>query len=309
LAAEYRAVHWVLGHPVRVTSNHPVVMEQAARSFGRWSPSGDGAAPEIRLEVHVAGDDDAPLADPVFTVDPGGVFELRLGEHHGRSDAASGRVRIRVTPALLRHPDVLRHTFLEGMTLWPLSHRDRCPLHAAALAEGGRALLLSGPSGSGKSTLAYAAVRAGLQLLAEDTVYVETGPPVRVWGLPGFLHLLPDAARFFPELHGREPAVQPNGELKIPVDLRATDGVPALPWAERAGICLVARGPELIVERIGADETAASVAGNSAGGFGYFADRLRAAVEAIGAGGCWRMVVPPEPSRAVPALREMISSL
>lgn len=310
MAVEHEALHWVLGVPVRVVSDHPAVLEAAAGAFGSWSPPGGDASAAITLELHVAasGEEAAALPAAEIAVEPGRTYRLRLGGNQGLSDARTGRAVVRVTEALLRQPDVLRHSFLEGMALFLVTQRDRCPLHAAALVEGGRALLLAAPSGSGKSTLTYAAYRAGLQVLAEDTVYVQTGPPVRVWGLPGFLHLLPDAVRFFPELRGRAAARLPNGKVKLAVDLRPR-GVPAAPYAERAGICLVSQGPELRVERVPAAQVAAALAGNPAGGFGYFADAMGPAVEAIGAAGCWRLVVPPDPAAAVPALREMIRGL
>jgi hypothetical protein len=53
-----------------------------------------------------------------------------------------------------------------------LAQRERYMLHGAAIAGGGRALLLLGPTGSGKSTLAWAARRAGWGVLADDQVFV-----------------------------------------------------------------------------------------------------------------------------------------
>jgi hypothetical protein len=46
----------------------------------------------------------------------------------------------------------------------------RAAVHAAAVAAGGMAVLLPAPAGSGKSTLAAAAMLAGWELLADDTV-------------------------------------------------------------------------------------------------------------------------------------------
>lgn len=46
-------------------------------------------------------------------------------------------------------------------------------VHAAAVARGGRAVLLPAPAGSGKSTLAAACTLAGWELLSDDTVVLE----------------------------------------------------------------------------------------------------------------------------------------
>jgi hypothetical protein len=52
-------------------------------------------------------------------------------------------------------------------------------LHASAVRIGERAIALLAPKFHGKSTLAYAMVRAGAQLITDDTLPVEPGPPVR----------------------------------------------------------------------------------------------------------------------------------
>ncbi len=44
------------------------------------------------------------------------------------------------------------------------------PLHASAVALGGRAVLITGPAGSGKSALALELIALGAQLVADDGV-------------------------------------------------------------------------------------------------------------------------------------------
>jgi energy-coupling factor transporter ATP-binding protein EcfA2 len=50
--------------------------------------------------------------------------------------------------------------------------------HAGAVGREGRGVLLAGRGGSGKSTLALACALAGMEVLADDYVLLETGPPV-----------------------------------------------------------------------------------------------------------------------------------
>ena len=165
-------------------------MRLAERLFGGWPADPDATEVRVHVEVNGAALDGSP---PVFHVGAGRVFTVRAEGGHGRAEALTGRARATVPEGLL-DGDLFRASFLEAMTLWLTSHQDRCPLHAAALAQDdGSALLLTGASGAGKSTLAYAAFRDGLKVLAEDTIYVQSHPEVHVWGLPGFLHLLPDS--------------------------------------------------------------------------------------------------------------------
>lgn len=58
----------------------------------------------------------------------------------------------------------------------------RLAVHAAALARGGRVLLLPGEAGSGKSTLAAALTARGFTFLGDDTVLLQDD--MRVRGLP-----------------------------------------------------------------------------------------------------------------------------
>ena len=67
-------------------------------------------------------------------------------------------------------------------------------VHAAAVARGGKTVLLPAPAGSGKSTLAAACVLAGWELLADDTAVLD-GSDGDTWlrPLPHALCLKPGA--------------------------------------------------------------------------------------------------------------------
>lgn len=89
-------------------------------------------------------------------------------------------------------------------------------MHAAALAEGERAILLPAPSGSGKSTCATACVDAGMRYLADDTVGLEehgTGAFV-VHSLYGGTRLWPNDGKVFPDWVGH--AVRPQNPSEEP---------------------------------------------------------------------------------------------
>jgi hypothetical protein len=68
--------------------------------------------------------------------------------------------------------------------------------------------------------LALACTLHGYQVLTEDVVQVHLTPDmVHLWGIPWKFRLLPDAARFFPQLEKQQPRLQANGEWKIDVEL------------------------------------------------------------------------------------------
>lgn len=69
------------------------------------------------------------------------------------------------------------------------------PLHASAVAAGGRAYAFTGPAGAGKSTLAAALGRRGMPLMCDDTLLIDPLGPDPLVCLPGRkrLKLLDDA--------------------------------------------------------------------------------------------------------------------
>lgn len=117
---------------------------------------------------------------------------------------------------LARSPEAVEALLIEAPVLVLLAWCRMPFVHAAAVVRRGQGYLLVGGSGSGKSSLAYALVREGFELLAEDYVFVRSGPDgPELLGSPRSLRLLPDARQIFPELTDRPIRRQVNGELKI----------------------------------------------------------------------------------------------
>lgn len=91
------------------------------------------------------------------------------------------------------------------------------PLHAAAVARGGRAVGITGVSGAGKSTAALRLAAAGLSVLAEDQTWVHAGSG-QVLGLDRFLRTYPDSLdRFAPELRAAVQGHDAYGKLMVPL--------------------------------------------------------------------------------------------
>lgn len=95
---------------------------------------------------------------------------------------------------------------------------DIVPVHAACLSQNNRGFLLTGPSGTGKSTLAVSLSKRGYAFLSDDwTCLTSNATDVEAWSLPMPVKLLPDAARFFPELQACHVGVSLNGEMAYEV--------------------------------------------------------------------------------------------
>jgi len=69
------------------------------------------------------------------------------------------------------------------------------PLHASAVAVGGRAIAFTGPTGAGKSTLAAGLGQLGFPLFCDDTLLLDLHSTAGLMAMPGHkrLKLLPDA--------------------------------------------------------------------------------------------------------------------
>lgn len=136
-----------------------------------------------------------------------------------------------------------------------LRHHRVFHLHAAALADGERAVLVAGQAEAGKTTLAIALLEAGLGVLCDDAAYLaERGGAIRVQGVARPFHLRPATARAFPRVAAR--AGPADAEGRRDVDPAAVWGPPRRgPLAP--GLLVfpeVARRPATAVERIAAAE-------------------------------------------------------
>jgi len=137
------------------------------------------------------------------------------------------------------------------------------PLHAACVGRNGRGLLILGGSGSGKSTLALHGLLRGLDLLAEDAVFVHPSHLLAA-GVPNYLHLKSDALDFVANGAVRgwiahAPVIRRrSGVRKFEVDLRQGYGRPATcPLALVGAVFVSARAadrPDALLTRLGAYE-------------------------------------------------------
>jgi hypothetical protein len=88
-----------------------------------------------------------------------------------------------------------------------MAERGRWMTHAGAVGREGRGALLAGHGGSGKSTLALACALAGMEIVADDYVLLETDPPL-AHAMQSTAKLTEDSAR---RLGLGEGAIDPAG--------------------------------------------------------------------------------------------------
>jgi hypothetical protein len=308
----YRVELPVLGIATRFETNSRSVRDVVEEAFGGWrclaevddnAPSG-----EVRVRVVVnEGREDGtdhpavrhicPDATRVIVHSPGSI---------AISDPARRESVAYVTTALVASRALFRGAVLEAITLSLLSHFDRHPIHAGAIAGSDRTVLLAGASGSGKSTLAYLAHAAGIDVLSDDRVWVQLAPTLRVWGCPWIVRLLPESPALFPEVAQLGTPSTADGKRKLAISLgggadrkRSASG--------EAVVCILKRGERAALRQLPAAALSEALGRQMTAGFDRFPERHEAVVRALTTGGGWQLTLSRDPSESLPLLRRMLN--
>jgi hypothetical protein len=302
----------VLGIPVRYESNDEAVIDAVEGAFGAWHVAEhvpqllSEERVRIRIFVEEGRESRAEHTHITYRMPDADRVLLRTSGSMAVVDVARRDSTAYVTRGLVNDTAHFRYGVLEAITLAILTQLDRQPVHAAAITRDQAGLLLAGPSGTGKSTLTYAATRHGFKVLAEDMVYVQMRPRLRVWGLPGHLHLPAPARRHFPELATSLPTLLANGKEKIAINLRTANALPEMPVAPRAGICVLARsGGMPTLETLSGDQLIELMTSRLEPGFDVFAETVVPAIEMLARYGGWRLHLGDDPEDAIPFVEEM----
>jgi hypothetical protein len=303
----------VLGITVRLESNSRFAMGVFEEAFvsRRTRPVTESETPERVIVRLVVREGDEGISGPgehspvSYRLPRRDRMLVHTRGSVGLADMDAGEAVAYVTPALAVDRAHFRYSIVEALTFALVSFRDRYPLHAAAIRRNGRAVLLAAPSGTGKSTLVYAVARQGWEVLAEDMVWLQGDPRLRVWGNPGPVRLPPDVQKHFSELSGRETTLLANGKRKIevllPVVVNATS-----PVAEDVVVCLLERARSVSLERLDPAEVERGLLGGLESGFDLFAADIAPRVRELARRGGWRLTLSDNPVEAVPLLEQIL---
>jgi hypothetical protein len=132
-----------------------------------------------------------------------------------------------VSPRMLRFPYHTRYELIE-FAVFTLTARAQglVAMHGACVGRADGGVLLMGPTGAGKSTVTLQCLIEGLEILAEDSVFV-TPDTLLATGVSNFLHVRADSLRWIAERRmvakiRQSPVIRRrSGVRKYEIDLRA----------------------------------------------------------------------------------------
>jgi hypothetical protein len=306
----------VLGIATRFETNSRDVHSLVDETFGAWrrlpmdARAGSAPAAHVRVVVRKGSEETAGRSPIRHSLPDHRRVIAQSAGSIGVSDPNRAEAIAHVTTELVADREHFRDEMLQAITLALLSSHDRHFLHAAAVARGNRAVLLSAASGTGKSTLAYLAHRSGLQVLSEDRVWIQQSPALRVWGWPMRIHLRPEAARHFPEIAGTPTYLHGGEKQRHVVDIAPHTGEQTSFYADDVVVCLLTRGDHATaaLERVDSRIIVETLSGDLAPGFDRHAERHVPAMRAIAEGGGWRLRLSGNPHEALPLLNEMLGA-
>jgi hypothetical protein len=312
VALPYAVTLPVLGIPTRFASDDRAMLEIVDEAFGVWralgerEPADAGDPVDVRIVVSGARDETPELRAAPIQHSMSDQLRFVAWSEAGvaTSDPARRLAVVHASAALVADRARFRTDMLEAVVLALLSCYDRHPVHAAAVAHRGNALLLAAPSGTGKSTLAYACHADGMDLLGDDHVRVQLEPLVRVWGWPARVRLLAETAARMAAPH--TPAHDLDPKRKAVVDAR--EGMRASRLvADDATICVLSRdGGPVALEPLAPAAVARALEEQLAPGFDRFPARWPSVVRALSDRGGWRLNLSHDAREAVPVVRDLL---
>ena len=132
-----------------------------------------------------------------------------------RCDINSGEVSVLYTESEATNMSVLSHPLFTIPLAELLKHRGLYMVHAAGLGLDGKGILIAGASGAGKTTLTLALLRAGFDLLGDDTTFLTNrSDGLQALAFPDEIDVTAETVGLFPELQDLAQEPLANGRRK-----------------------------------------------------------------------------------------------
>jgi len=292
----YRASLSLFGIRVEIESNSEEAIAIASECISRGDQTLFSNAEEqtIYVVLRMYGVNLPRAGDPEH-IDSTSLY-LNFGGVSVRANPLSGRGTCEFPPG-----GEFGEPFAEAINtvvMFLVAQAGRIPVHAAAIMLGDVAVVLAGPSGAGKSTLAMAAAQAGLDVLSEDTVFVQLRPKLRLWSRTEAIHVFENDAPA-----GAEGGLRlRSGRWKkvLPLATRRS-------YADSATLCVLASGDNLSLTPMAPDEAITTLTANPEPGYEFYGARCAEAVRLLAGSGAWRLTLSKSPHEAIGLIRQVFA--
>ncbi len=205
--------HLVTGHNCLMATNSLAVLAAAQSFFRLKADPRSSPALTLRFWVDRSARSYKPWPQPYFRSLGYLAYARFDGENSVLLDLRRGIAIGRFSPSMASDLGYWQRVIFPALVGMASDALRVTVIHCACVERDGEGLLLAGESGAGKSTLALALARIGFGFLSDDWTYLShAGQQPSAWGLVTPLKLLPDSAKFFPELKRLATSVSLNGE-------------------------------------------------------------------------------------------------
>lgn len=200
-ACPWRTRAEVLGGVFEFESNDRSLLDLVDLVYAGLPPHTFNAdPPRFRMRLLLSNDAGPPTGDeaPPVRLHSGGGFLCGTmdGANFALISPAQRTGLVVVSRNMLQHAQVVRYELIE-FAVYTLASRAQqlVSLHAACVGHNGQGLLLIGDGGAGKTTLTLHCLLQGMELVAEDAVFVAPDA-LLASGVGSFLHLREDSLQF-----------------------------------------------------------------------------------------------------------------
>jgi hypothetical protein len=214
-ALPLRSTYYLLGFPIEIFTNSPLVLAAAEESWGMFRRIYSEPALQLRIGVLPGTSKELPVR-PTSRGQRNLITQIADGENYAILDTRQGFAFAWLTQAAVEDRAYLRYHFLEGTSWNLLESLYLTSIHGACVELDGHGVLLCGDSGAGKSSLAYACARSGWKFLSDDSSCLIRKRPGRiVAGNPYQMRFRESVRTLFPELASQPSTLRATGEQAV----------------------------------------------------------------------------------------------
>ena len=196
----------VLGRTVRLETNNPKILDLALQFFASYPRVSQGE-PELTWRIVSEADGLVRPGAPTCGFSDADLSFVNIGQRNFLAVDAEMRLGIAYVDeefTKAQEPRLMPRHPLDSLLCMTAASMGFTSLSAACVGLGAKGVLLLGEPNSGKTTASYICATRGMELLADQAVFLECAASrVQAWGDPLPVVFRPETLQFFPGLRSQ----------------------------------------------------------------------------------------------------------